>query len=52
MFLADRLELDIENRGNRAIGWFAAALDLVIRFVPDYPPPIPISEKRPKEDWL
>ena len=52
MFLADRLELDIENRGNRAIGWFAAALDLVIRFVPDYPPPIPILEKRPKEEWL
>jgi hypothetical protein len=52
MFLADRLELDIENRGNRVIGWFAAALDLVTRFVPDYPPPIPMSEKPPKEEWL
>jgi hypothetical protein len=52
MVLADRMELDIANRGNRAIGWLAAALDLVIRFVLDHPPPIPKSEKRPKEEWL
>jgi hypothetical protein len=52
MFLADRLELDVESRGNRVIAWISAALDVATRFIPDYPPPIPILEKRRKEEWL
>jgi hypothetical protein len=50
MFLADRLELDIESRGYRVIAWISAALDLMTRLVPDYPPPIPMLEKRCKKE--
>ena len=32
MFLADRLELDIETRGYRVIAWISAALDLMNSF--------------------
>ena len=30
MFLAERLELDVENRGNRVIAWIGALLNLVL----------------------
>ena len=52
MFLADRLELDIESRGYRVIAWISAVLDLMSRFISDYPPPIPMLEKRRKKEWL
>jgi hypothetical protein len=52
MFLADRVELDVESRGNRAVAWVSAALDVVTRFLPDYPHSIPMLEKRRKEEWL
>ena len=52
MFLAERLELDVKNRGNRVIAWISAALDVATGFIPDYPPPIPTLEKRRKEEWL
>ena len=29
-----------------------AALGLLTRFIPDYPPPIPIAKKYRKPDWL
>jgi hypothetical protein len=52
MFLADRVELDVESPGNRAVAWVSAALDVVTRFLPDNPHPIPMLEKRRKEQWL
>ncbi len=52
MFLAKRFELDTRNAGNAVVGWLDAVLGLVSRFVPDHPPPIPISEKYRKRDWL
>ena len=52
MFLAERLELDVENRGNRLIAWIGALLNLVTRYVPDYPPPIPLLERQRKPEWL
>ena len=52
MFLAERLELDVENRGNQLIGWIGRVLSLVAQFVPDYPPPLPMLEKRSKSEWL
>ena len=52
MFLAERLELDVENRGNRFIGRIGALLSLVTRHVPDYPPPIPLLERQRTPEWL
>jgi hypothetical protein len=52
MLLADRLELDVESRGNRVIAWISAALDVVTLFLTDYPHPIPMLEKRRKGEWL
>jgi hypothetical protein len=52
MFLAQRLELDVENCGNQLIGWIGGVLSLVAHYVPDYPPPLPMLEKRPKSEWL
>ena len=52
LFLAERLELDVENPGNRLIAWFGALLNLVTRYVPDYPPPIPLLERQRKAEWL
>jgi hypothetical protein len=51
MLLAHRLELDVENRGNPLIGWLGAALNAVARYIPEYPPPIPITQKKPKGTW-
>jgi hypothetical protein len=44
-FLADRLELDVDNRGNQLIGWIGARPNLAAQFVPDYPPPVPLLDK-------
>jgi hypothetical protein len=52
MFLAKPFELDTRNAGNPVVGWLDAALGLVSRFIPDYPPQIPIAEKYRKRDWL
>jgi len=42
MFLAERIELDVENRGNPLVAWLDAALRRVAGLIPDYPPPMPI----------
>ena len=52
MFLAGTFELDTCNCGNPLVGWLNAAHGLLRRFIPDYPPPIPITEKYRKRDWL
>ena len=52
MLLAERLELDVENCGNQLIGWIGGVLSLVAHYVPDYPPPLPMLEKRRKSEWL
>jgi hypothetical protein len=52
MFLAERLELDVENRGNQLIGWIGGVLSLVAHYIPEYPPPLPMLEKRRKSEWL
>jgi hypothetical protein len=52
MFLAECLELDVENRGNRLIAWIGALLNLLTRYVPDYPPPIPLLERQRTPEWL
>ena len=52
MFLAGTFELDTCNCGNPLAGWLNAALGLLSRFIPDYPPPIPIAKKYRKPDWL
>jgi hypothetical protein len=52
MFLAERLELELQNRGNQLIGWIGKLLYLVAQYVPDYPPPLPMLEKRRKTEWL
>jgi hypothetical protein len=48
MFLAERIERDVENQGNRLIAWTGALLNLVTRSVRDYPPPIPLLERQRK----
>jgi hypothetical protein len=52
IFLAERLELDVENRGNQLIGWIAMVLSPLAQYVPDYPLPLPMLEKRRKSEWL
>jgi hypothetical protein len=52
MSLVRPFELDTENYGNRLIGWLNAALGAVSRFIPDEPPPIPITAKYRKRNWL
>jgi hypothetical protein len=42
MFLSERFELDVENRGNPLVAWLDAALRRVTNLIPDYPPPMPI----------
>ena len=49
MFLAERLELDLANRGNRLIGWIGAVLNVPARYIPEYPPPIPMGRKNPSK---
>jgi hypothetical protein len=42
MFLSERFELDVENRGNPLVGRLDAALHRVAALIPDYPPPMPM----------
>ena len=52
MFVAKTFEIDTWNCGNPFVGRLDAALGFISRFIPDYPPPIPIAEKYRKPDWL
>jgi len=52
MFLEKTFELNTWNRGNPLVGWLNAALGYLRRFIPEYPPPIPIAEKYRKRNWL
>jgi hypothetical protein len=49
---AKTFELDTWNCGNPLVGWLDTALRLLSQFIPDYPPPIPITEKYRRRDWL
>jgi hypothetical protein len=51
MFLADHFELDVENRGNQLIGSIGAMLNVVDRYIPEYPPPIPMLQKKQNGEW-
>jgi hypothetical protein len=51
MILTERAELDVDNRGNRLAEWIGAAVNAVRRYIPAYPPPIPIMEKKREADW-
>jgi hypothetical protein len=51
MFLTERLELDLANRGNRLVGWIGAVLNVLARYIPEYPPPIPMGQKKQKGKW-
>jgi hypothetical protein len=45
MLLAERFELDIENRGNPLAAWLDKALRRLAGLIPAYPPPIPIERR-------
>ena len=51
MFLAGPINLDTEDHGNPLVRWIDAALSFVNRFIPAYPPEIPIMQKNRKGDW-
>jgi hypothetical protein len=51
MFLAEHLELDLDNRGNQLFGWIGAVLNFLARYIPEYPPPIPMLRKKQKGEW-
>jgi len=51
MFLAERLELDVENRGSLLTAWLDAALRIAAGLIPDHPPPITIGRKKFKGEW-
>jgi hypothetical protein len=48
MLLAERFELDIENRGNPLAAWLDKALRNLAGLIPAYPPPIPIERRNVK----
>ncbi len=52
MFLAKPFALGTRNGGNPVVGWLDVALGLLSRFIPEYPPAIPIAKKYRKRDWL
>ena len=45
MVLAERFELDVENRGDPLAAWLDKALRYVAELIPAYPPPIPIERR-------
>ena len=51
MFRAEHFELDVENRGNQLIGWIGAVLNVIARYIPEYPPPILLLQKKRKGEW-
>jgi hypothetical protein len=52
MFPTKTFELDTRNSGNPLVGWLDALLGAISRFIPDEPPPIPITEKYRGRDWF
>jgi hypothetical protein len=51
MFLTERFELDVENKGNPLVAWLDAVRRGWRRLIPDYPPPMPIGRKKFKGEW-
>jgi hypothetical protein len=51
MVLGQRLELDVENRGNQLVGWIGAILGAVAHYIPEYPPAISIVQRKRKGEW-
>lgn len=51
MLLGEPIELDTENLGNPLMRWIDAALGRLNKFIPAFPPAIPIREKYRKGDW-
>jgi hypothetical protein len=45
MFLTERFELDVENKGSRPIAWVHKALRWAGSLIPDYPPAIPLAPR-------
>lgn len=45
MVLKEPLELDVENRGNAMTARLDIVLRRIARFIPEYPPPIPVRRK-------
>jgi hypothetical protein len=45
MFLTERFELDVENRGSRPIAWLHQALRWAKSLIPDYPPAVPLAPR-------
>jgi hypothetical protein len=46
MFLNDRLELDVENQGNRVTAWLVGIASRVRNIIPKYPPPVAIGRQK------
>ena len=44
MFLNDRLELDVENRGSPVTAWLVGIASRVSNLIPRYPPPVAIGQ--------
>jgi hypothetical protein len=51
MFLAGRFALDVENRGNPLVARLDKVLAGITRFIPDYPPAIPLGRTYRKGEW-
>jgi hypothetical protein len=45
MFLTERFELDVENRGSPLVAWLHALRGLAAKLIPDHPPAIPIGRR-------
>ena len=45
MIIHRSFELDIENQGNRLVAWLDAALGMLARIIPAYPPAMPIRRE-------
>jgi hypothetical protein len=52
MFLNDRLELDVENKGSPLTAWLVGVASRVSNLIPKYPPPMAIwRQKSEKGGW-
>ena len=45
MVIHRSFELDVANQGNRLVAWLDAALGILARIIPAYPPAMPIRRK-------
>ncbi len=45
MVIHRSFELDTENQGNRVVAWLDAALGMLARVIPPYPPAMPIRRE-------